>query len=42
MFIPLEILYELSLLVGRVIERRRAVDAAQPADDDQGPTTAPA
>jgi sec-independent protein translocase protein TatC len=42
MFIPLEVLYELSLLVGRVIERRRAVDAAQPADDDQGPTTAPA
>ena len=42
MFIPLEILYEVSLLVARVIERRRAVEQAQPADDDQGPTTAPA
>ena len=42
MFIPLEILYESSLLVARVIERRRAVARRQPADDDQGPTTAPA
>jgi len=42
MFIPLEILYELSLVVARFVERRRTVDAAQPADDDQGPTTAPA
>lgn len=42
MFIPLEILYESSLLVGRVIERRRPAGQAQPADDDHGPTTAPA
>ena len=42
MFIPLEILYEASLLVARVIERRRPVEQGQPADDDHGPTTAPA
>jgi sec-independent protein translocase protein TatC len=42
MFIPLEILYEASLIVGRVIERRRTVETGQAADDDQGPTTAPA
>jgi sec-independent protein translocase protein TatC len=42
MFIPLEILYELSLLVGRVMERRREVQERRTADDDGGPTTAPA
>jgi sec-independent protein translocase protein TatC len=42
MFIPLEILYEASLLIARVIEHRRSVAQARPADDDQGPTTAPA
>jgi sec-independent protein translocase protein TatC len=42
MFIPLEILYEISLLIARVIEKRRAATASQPADDDTGPTTAPA
>jgi sec-independent protein translocase protein TatC len=42
MFIPLEILYELSLLVARVMERRRVTARSQAADDDQGPTTAPA
>ncbi len=42
MFVPLEILYEASLLIARVMERRRAVEKVQPADDDQGPTTATA
>jgi sec-independent protein translocase protein TatC len=42
MFIPLEILYEASLLVARVIERRRPAAQGATADDDQGPTTAPA
>ena len=42
MFIPLEILYEISLLIARVMEKRRAATASQPADDDTGPTTAPA
>jgi len=42
MFIPLEILYELSLIVARVVEKRRAVERAQAASDDQGSTTAPA
>jgi len=42
MFIPLEILYELSLLIGRVVEKRREIATAETADDDQGPTTAPA
>ncbi len=42
MFIPLEILYELSLIVAKVVEKRREVEARQPADDDQGPTPAPA
>ncbi len=42
MFVPLEILYEVSLLIARVIERRRPLERGAPADDDQGPTTAPA
>ena len=41
MFIPLEILYEISLLIARVLEKRKAVTASQPADDDTGPSTAP-
>jgi len=41
MFIPLEILYELSVVIARVMERRRAVEEGRTADDD-GPTTAPA
>ena len=42
MFIPLEILYEASLLVARVIERRRPAVQTETAHDDEGPTTAPA
>jgi sec-independent protein translocase protein TatC len=42
MFIPLEILYEASLLVSRVVERRRPSAQSEPANDDEGPTTAPA
>ena len=42
MFIPLEILYELSLLVGRVIEHRRPAAQTETAHDDEDPTTAPA
>ena len=42
MFIPLEILYEVSLVIARIMEKRRAVTASQAADDDAGPTTAPA
>jgi Sec-independent protein secretion pathway component TatC len=42
MFIPLEILYEISLLIARVMEKRRATTASRAADDDTGPTTAPA
>ena len=42
MFIPLEILYEISLLIARVIERRRASTEGEPAKDGEGPTTAPA
>ena len=42
MFIPLEILYELSLIIARVVEKRRVVARAQAASDDQGSTTAPA
>jgi sec-independent protein translocase protein TatC len=42
MFIPLEILYELSLLAGRVIEHRRPAAQTETAHDDEGPTTAPA
>ncbi|HUK77424.1 MAG TPA: twin-arginine translocase subunit TatC [Thermoleophilia bacterium] len=42
MFIPLEILYEASLVVAKVVEKRRAVEKAQAASDEQGSTTAPA
>ena len=42
MFIPLEILYELSVIIARVMEKRRTVARAQAASDDQGSTTAPA
>ncbi len=42
MFIPLEILYELSVVIARVLERRRAVEQRSPAGDDTGQTTAPA
>ena len=42
MFIPLEILYELSVVIARLIERRRAVERRHAADDDTGPTAAPA
>jgi len=41
MFIPLEILYELSVVIARVMERRRVADQRRAADDDTG-TTAPA
>ena len=41
MFIPLEILYEVSLVVARVVEKRRTVDLALAGDDDTS-TTAPA
>ena len=37
MFIPLEILYELSVIVARVVEKRRAVERAQTAGDDGFP-----
>ena len=37
MFIPLEILYELSLLVARVVERRRDAVQAVENPDDEGP-----
>jgi len=36
MFIPLEILYEISLLVARVIERRRPAVQTETAHDDEG------
>ena len=42
MFIPLEILYEISLLIARVMERRRSSAESEAAKDDEGPTTAPA
>ncbi len=42
MFIPLEILYELSVVIARLMERRRAVERRHAADDDTGPTAAPA
>jgi sec-independent protein translocase protein TatC len=41
MFIPLEILYELSVVIARVMERRRVADQRSTAGDDTG-TTAPA
>lgn len=42
MFIPLEILYELSVMIARVMERRRSVEQRRAADDDTGQTAAPA
>jgi sec-independent protein translocase protein TatC len=42
MFVPLEILYELSVMIARLMERRREVEQRRTADDDTGQTTAPA